>query len=767
MSETLLFYNSPANSFGEALPVGNGRIGGMIFGTPKEELIRLNEDSVWSGKLRHRINPDAREGLAEVRECLKNGDIKTAEKIAFRKMQGVPENMRHYMPLGDLNINMEFNGKAREYSRELDLSTAVSSVSFTADGVRYVRNVFCSAPDQVMVIDIHSDTPRSVNLTCGISGRDDNYDENRPCGKNMLIYTGGNGIFYAVCLGVTAQGGNVRTVGNKISVENADSAMLVLSVRTSFYGKNYEQSAIADAELALGCTYDELYLRHTADYKSLFDRVELCLNDNSNEDISEMTTDERLFRLKGDVLDSKDCERLILDNKIFELYFNYGRYLMISASRAGTQAMNRQGIWNDEMLPVWGSRYTINVNTEMNYWCAESCNLSECHLPLFDLLERVCENGRITAKEMYGVKKGFVCHHNTDIWGDTAPQDIWVPSTLWVTGGAWLSLHIFEHYEYTLDKDFLESKYHILKEAAEFFAEFLIEDSEGRLVTCPSVSPENTYRTENGAEGCLCMGPSMDSQIITVLFNDVIKAAEILGRDKTFSQKLKRMLKKLPKPETGKYGQIKEWAFDYDETDAGHRHVSQLFALHPADLITPSKTPKLADAARATLVRRLVHGGGDLGWSSAWISNMWARLNDGHMVYENLRHLIAHSTYPNFFDMYPPFQIDGNFGGTSAIAEALLRSTAGEITLLPALPDEWSDGSVRGLRAKGGFEVNIEWRGCKLVSAEIISHFGGECRLRANCVASIVLDGETVGSRIEDDVIVFDTEAGMKYTVKP
>jgi alpha-L-fucosidase 2 len=770
-TETILRYNQPADDFNSAIPIGNGRIGGMIFGGAENETIKLNEDSIWSGGLRDRVNPDAMEGLEEVRKLIFEGDIPAAEKIAFQKLQGVTPNMRHYMPLGDLNIHTYIGGKAREYKRNLDLSTAVSSVSFTVNGIGYTRSVFCSAPDDVMVIDIHSDTPGSITLDCSIDGRDDYYDDNRPCGENMILFTGGtgsrDGIFFAACLGAKAEGGEIRTVGGKICVKNADSVMIILSARTSFYTEDYIESAEVDTEMALQCGYDELYFRHVSDYNALFSRVELTLNDNSGENIERLATDARLSRLRGDELNSRDCERLIHDNKLIELYFNYGRYLMIAASRPGTQPMNRQGIWCEEMWPAWGSRYAININTEMNYWCAESCNLSECHLPLFDLLERVCENGRKTAKEMYGIKHGFVCHHNTDIWGDSAPQDKWIPSTIWPTGGAWLALHIFEHYEYTLDKEFLAEKYHIMKEAAEFMADFLIEDKEGRLVTCPSVSPENTYVTETGSRGCLCAGPSMDSQIISVLFNDVIKSAEILDKDHDFAEKLKAMLEKLPQPEVGKYGQIKEWAVDYDEVDIGHRHVSQLFALHPADMITPEKTPKLADAARATLVRRLIHGGGHTGWSCAWITNMWARLHDGRMVYENLKKLLAHSTNPNMLDTHPPFQIDGNFGGTAAIAEALLQCVSGEINLLPALPDEWREGSVKGLRAKGCFEIDMTWQDCKLTSAVITSELGGECRLRANCVASILCDGETVGSRIEDGVIIFPTAAGKKYTVKP
>ena len=766
-TETLLKYDSPAEDFSWACPVGNGRIGGMIFGKPKNEIIALNEDSVWSGNLRHRVNPDAQEGFEEVRELIKNGNIPEAERVAFEKMQGVTPDMRRYMPFGNLYIDMEFNGKVREYSRCLDIADAVAEVSFKVNDIIYTRKIFVSAPDDVMVVHITASQPESISLKCYLDGRDDYYDDNRPYTENMILYTGGMGIMFAGVLGAKAQGGTIRTVGNKISVQNADEVMIVFSAKTDFYSENYIESAEIDAEMALECEYDELFYRHTSDYRGLFERVEFLVEDNSGEDdISALTTDKRIARLRGNELDNKECQRLINDNKLIELYFNYSRYLMISASRAGSQPMTIQGIWNDSMNAPLGSRYSVNFSTQMNYWTAESCNLPECHKPLFDLLERICKNGRITAKEMYGIEKGFVCHHNTDIWGDTAPQDMFLPSTIWVTGGAWLALHIFEHYEYTLDKDFLAEKYHIMKESAEFFVHYLIENEDGKLVTCPSVSPENTYLTDDGVKGCLCMGASMDTQIITVLFQNVIKSAEILGKDKTFAKKLTSLLKKLPPIEIGKYGQIKEWAIDYDEVEVGHRHISQLFALYPANLISPHKTPKLADAGRATLIRRLIHGGGHTGWSCAWIANMWARLYDSRMVYENIKNLLAYSTSPNMLNKSPDFRIDGNFGGASAIVESLMQCCEGEINLLPALPDEWNNGHINGLRAKGGFGVDIEWKNGKLKTAYITSDFGGECRIRTGCVVSIVCDGETVGSRIEDGVIIFNTTKDYTYIVR-
>lgn len=768
MKESVLWYNDPAADFNSALPVGNGRIGGMIYGRPEKELIELNEDSVWSGGKRNRLNPDALEGLKEVRQLLSEEKIPEAEKLAFSKLQGVTPNSRHYMPLGNLYIDMKLQGAAREYKRGLDLENALAFTEFISGETSYKREVFVSEPDSVMVVHLSAENG-TLEFSAYIDGRDDYYDDNRPVKDNIIMYSGGtggkNGIFFAAALAASSTDGKVYTQGGKIYIENATDAMLILAARSSYYtDEAYEDAALMDAEYALECTYDELRYRHICDYGELYDRVSFSLNDNS-EGGCELPTDERILRMRGNDFDDKECDRHIHDNGLMVLYFNYARYLMISGSRPGTLPLNLQGIWNHDMQPLWGSRFVVNVNTQMNYWCAESCNLSECHLPLFDLLEKVREDGRKTAKKMYGCS-GYVCHHNTDLWGDTAPQDLWMPATIWPMGGAWLALHVFEHYEYTQDKDFLREKYSLMREAAEFFTDYLIENKDGKLVTCPSVSPENTYLTESGVKGCLCTGPSMDSQIIAVLFEDVIKSSEILDTDHDFAEKLKAMLEKLPKPEIGKYGQIKEWAVDYDEVEIGHRHISQLFALYPADLITPYKTPKLSDAARATLIRRLIHGGGHTGWSRAWITNMWARLFDSNMVYENLQKLIAYSTHPNMLNNLPPFQIDANFGGTAGMVEALLQSHSGEINLLPALPEEWQSGEIKGLRAKGGFEVSIKWENGKLSTAEIKSLSGNKCVLRPNTVISISCDGENVNSSLSEGIISFDTEKDRVYTIR-
>ncbi len=744
----LLWYRQPAANWDEALPVGNGRIGGMIFGKPADELIQLNEDSIWSGGFRKRNNSKAYANLEKIRTAIREGRTTDAENICCDAFYGTNENQRHYQPLGDLHIWQGGTENYSDYTRYLDLSTAVCSTQWVSDGVIYNRDIFVSKPDEVMVISFTASEKGKISFVSVIDGKDDDYDKNEAYDDRTLLFTMSDGIPYAAAISVSAEGGKACTEANRIVVEGADSAVVTLACQTSYRTGDYEKKAIGQAKTALRKGAKLLRERHERDYSALYGRCEISLCDNSKGN-AELPVNERLQKIR-------DGES---DNKLVEMYFNFSRYLMIAGSREGTLPLNLQGIWNKDMWPAWGGKYTININTEMNYWAAEVQNLPECHGVLFDHIERMRENGRVTAREMYHCG-GSVCHHNTDIWGDTAPQDKWLPGTLWPMGLAWLCTHIYEHYLFTGDKEFLAEKYDTMREAAEFFVDFLIEDDKGRLVTSPSVSPENTYITKDGAKGTICQGPSMDSQILHNLFTAVIESAEILDDDRNFAEMLRQLRDKLPQPEIGKYGQIMEWAVDYDEAEPGHRHISQLYALYPYNLITKRHTPELADAAKATLIRRLTHGGGHTGWSRAWIINMWARLYEGKLVGENIAALLAHSTNINMFDMHPPFQIDGNFGGGAGIAEALIQSHSSEINVLPAIPEEWESGSVRGLVCRGGFVVDFAWTNGKVTEMYVHSKCGNKCSI----VGSVKIEGAAYYE--ENGVTSFATEAGKVYEVK-
>lgn len=731
-----IWYQQPAATWNEALPIGNGRLAAMVFGNPIAEQLQLNEETIWTGRPHNNVVESHSQVIQQLRKLLFEGKYAEAQALSKEKIKAVQNGMS-YQPAGDLWLQFPDHQNAANYYRDLNISDATTTVSYEVNGVKYTRKTIASLTDNVIVVHLKSNKANAITFNASLKSVHVN---KKITIDNGLITLKGKpakaeelepAIEFEILAKVSTVGGNVKYSETEVQVSNATEATIYISIGTNFKKYNdvsgdAHDKAISALNQGAKMDFPTLLTKHVAAYKKYFDRTTLNLGESEQ---AKLPTDERLK-----VFNQK------YDPQFVELYFQFGRYLMIAGSQPNGQPTNLQGKWNDKIKPAWDSKYTININTEMNYWPSEITGLSELGHPLFKMVKELSITGQESAKKLYHAR-GWVTHHNTDLWRINGPVDGGFYG-MWPMGGAWLTRHLWEHYLFTGDKVFLKEYYPILKGAATYYVDVLQkEPNNGWLVVSPSMSPENKYMTDSAGNGVsLTYGTTMDNQIVFELFSNTIQAATALGTDLKFADTLQNFRAKLPPMQIGQYGQLQEWIKDWDREKDRHRHISHLYGLHPANQISPYRNPELFAAANQTLLTR---GDVSTGWSMGWKVNFWARMKDGDHAYQLIKSQLSYvspeiqtgqggGTYPNLFDAHPPFQIDGNFGCTAGIAEMLLQSQDGSIEILPALPSDWNYGAVKGLNARGGFVIDVAWTAGKITNLKIKSNLGGNCRIRIN-----------------------------------